>query len=520
MKKQMTLVLAGVISAMSLPCSSLAVSAQSLNFSYLSSSSYEREVEWELFEDFIRYDLKITDYDALSSEQQELSKSIFEKERSAKFTIRCERARKELAETLTNSSRPTAEGFENAETYLLPDDNCRFSVNLYLNDYVPDIVYLDYDMNGEEYWLDDNGNERITRISGMDAYTYVKFTDDGDKLANYKFADGKALIYKKLVRKEASADNIIDIDGNIYIINADETASLIRSSREAEEIVIPEKIEGHTVTRIEEEAFFGSMARTVSLPETIVYIGDSAFEQVDTLEEINIPDSLEYIGKSAFASCMSLKGIKISAPELTIGNAAFFNTGLAYADLNVKVIDERAFNDSRIKTLTLHEGLEDIGAGAFAGCRDIESVELPSTLKFIGQNAFTTSNIKNVIIPENVEIMGTYSERYGSIMTSLHGEIAASDPLTAFNSETIINSWYDTEAFYYAMENGMQFKSLNTDIDFGDVNKDGNVNIADGVSLQSILLGRNSVDGYEADVTKDGKINSSDMSLMRKNMFS
>ena len=56
-------------------------------------SNYDQPVDTDLWEKFLKYDLCITDYAALSESQQALCRFIFETERSAKDTILCARAR-------------------------------------------------------------------------------------------------------------------------------------------------------------------------------------------------------------------------------------------------------------------------------------------------------------------------------------------------------------------------------------------------------------------------------------------
>ncbi|MDE6500915.1 MAG: hypothetical protein K2L10_02365, partial [Ruminococcus sp.] len=53
--------------------------------------------DYSLWDRFIKYDLRITNYDSLTDEEKDLCKFIFETERSATDTIICERARRKLA---------------------------------------------------------------------------------------------------------------------------------------------------------------------------------------------------------------------------------------------------------------------------------------------------------------------------------------------------------------------------------------------------------------------------------------
>ncbi len=71
------------------------------------------------------------------------------------------------------------------------------------------------------------------------------------------------------------------------------------SKRDAEKavFVLPSSLE-----KIEDEAFKGTAARTVLFQESLIYIGNSAFENSRFLTDIYIPATTEYIGEHAFPS--------------------------------------------------------------------------------------------------------------------------------------------------------------------------------------------------------------------------
>ena len=62
---------------------------------------------------------------------------------------------------------------------------------------------------------------------------------------------------------------------------------------------------------------------------------------------------------------------------------------------------------------------------------------------------------------------------------------------------------------------------VNSGSDLGDVNADGEVNIADIVELQNYLLGKTNylIDWKLADMNKDGKLNGYDDILLRRLIF-
>lgn len=104
--------------------------------------------------------------------------------------------------------------------------------------------------------------------------------------------------------------------------------------------------------------------KTVTIPEGIKTIGRKCFAETN-IEEIILPEGIEVIDAEAFAYCKKLR--KINFPET----------------------------------------LKVIGHGAFKGCFFLETVILPKTMKEISDYAFYEAGIKQLILPENVNFVGT-----------------------------------------------------------------------------------------------------------------
>ena len=65
------------------------------------------------------------------------------------------------------------------------------------------------------------------------------------------------------------------------------------------------------------------------------------------------------------------------------------------------------FRDSNLSYVVIPEGVEEIGRMAFANCRTLEYVHLPSSLRIIENGAFAGSGLFYLHIPEGVvEIRG------------------------------------------------------------------------------------------------------------------
>lgn len=92
-----------------------------------------------------------------------------------------------------------------------------------------------------------------------------------------------------------------------------------------------------------------------NIPLTVTRIGDSAFER-NAMTEISLPDSVSYIGKSAFCFCDKLESIEIPKGVTEISYLTFFQCkGLnkVTLPLSVKVISGLAFSScTNLKNIT------------------------------------------------------------------------------------------------------------------------------------------------------------------------
>ncbi len=169
----------------------------------------------------------------------------------------------------------------------------------------------------------------------------------------------------------------------------------------------------------------------VTLPDSIIYIGDSAFESSKNLAYINsdvegkvvMPKSLQYYGKALFRGNDKINSFEfpeqidyirdwtfyetegfdnVTIPKQFkyIGRGAFSSSSIENLTIEngVQIIAESAFNmNHNLKKVNLANSVISIGQNAFALCRTLEEFNYNGKLKYIGQNVFDHSGIKNVL---------------------------------------------------------------------------------------------------------------------------
>ena len=77
-----------------------------------------------------------------------------------------------------------------------------------------------------------------------------------------------------------------------------------------------------------------------------------------------------------------------------------------------KFISEYAFfNNKKLKSINIPEGISYIMREAFDGCENLEEVTLSSSVDFIGENQFARCNLKHIYIPDGItKLNGTFTD--------------------------------------------------------------------------------------------------------------
>ena len=129
-----------------------------------------------------------------------------------------------------------------------------------------------------------------------------QFVIENGVLTGVKFVDGDVLIIPMGVKEIVLGTNSI--------------------FKEVKEVVLPEGL-----TKIGAKCFdsfsFASLER-INFPQSLIYIGDNAFDNTHLTGEIDLPRKLEYLGSGAFNYCLRLTKVTIHAGVCTVGSSVFY----------------------------------------------------------------------------------------------------------------------------------------------------------------------------------------------------
>jgi hypothetical protein len=226
------------------------------------------------------------------------------------------------------------------------------------------------------------------------------------------------------------------------------------------DLLLPASLGGKPVTEIAPGAFSAHSSEVTRLvvPEGVRRIDNNAFSWMLFLKELDLPESLLSLGRD-FASGTSLRQLRIPQNVREIeepGSAAFsmkFEPGNpvwssdGYGIFKKKsgdVILAASDPNVSVRVYRIPDGVTEIAPDAFSGREDIEELEIPASVREIGEGAFS-----------NVDHM--YSDKSGIREVRFPGG----------------NSWFHAESSYLAQKDRLIRW-------FGD---EKHVQVPDGISV-------------------------------------
>lgn len=168
-------------------------------------------------------------------------------------------------------------------------------------------------------------------------------------------------------------------------------------------VVVPDTVNGITVTGIAEKAFYSKIIQSITLPDTATYIGTSAFENT-TLTRVK-GGNITTIADRAFATCMSLYDFDFSNVE-DVGVKAFYMCNSITEIVNDKMtaVKNNAFQSmDNLKVVRL-PNVKSVGYWAFYGADSLELIELPNVEFLDGGAIFNCKSLEKIDFPNLTEL--------------------------------------------------------------------------------------------------------------------
>jgi len=243
-------------------------------------------------------------------------------------------------------------------------------------------------------------------------------------------------------------------DGISYLaLNNYEAYIIDNSLLEKTNLVVPETISfdsnTFSITRINAYSFYRNKSlETISLPQSLKYIGFSAFSTNSNLSSVFIPENseIEIIDNSAFYGCSNLRSFTIPPLVTVVNNSTFSDCrNLVEVDFSLALglteIKDNAFSgNSNLRSITIPDSVVVIGTNAFSFCYMLEEIILSPTsqLEYIKNSAFYYNySLKSIYIPASVISIGASS--FSSARSVEEVVFAENSQLTSIGSSAF--SW-------------------------------------------------------------------------------
>lgn len=193
-----------------------------------------------------------------------------------------------------------------------------------------------------------------------------------------------------------------------------------------------------SITSIGDYAFY-EVDWEIAFPESLLYIGECAFQANNVIEELIVPEGVISIGYGAFRDCYNLTSVSIPSTVTYIGDAALSNATATSVlkEISVSPENENYFSDDGIlynlepyellqypigrypSEYSVPDGVAAIGAEAFGHCSSLEKVTLPESLKEIRDGAFSVCSLSEIVIPNSVERIGVYAFNFNTSLKTV-----------------------------------------------------------------------------------------------------
>ena len=165
------------------------------------------------------------------------------------------------------------------------------------------------------------------------------------------------------------------------------------------------------------------LVTSLSIPNKVTTISDSAFRNFTELMSVTIPSSVTSIGEQAFAGCSNLATISTHYFIEYIGYRAFADTlwfqnqpdGMIYWHQHAYSYKGRISD-----AFTLNTGTYSIVGGAFYNQQRLTNITIPDSVERIGSYAFhQCTGLTNVTIGSGVKTIEPYAFWYCRKLTSI-----------------------------------------------------------------------------------------------------
>lgn len=304
----------------------------------------------------------------------------------------------------------------------------------------------------------------------------------------------------------------------------------------------------------------------LDFPESLTTIGQESFKGCTGLQELVLTDPIQRIGQGAFSGCSGMESVRFEGPVAVIEPDAFDGcvnlTGVITSDISswldngfqneksnplsiahrlfvneneitsleipgniTSIGDYQFYSFTGMTSLNLGNNVKQIGNSTFAQCKGLTKLTIGEGVTTVGEKAFSTcSNLQSVVIGSNVQSIK--DKAFIACLNLTDVICRPTVPPVAANvmwfsnatcSQAVLKVSRDVVNDYKMANEWNRFSEIlgveiRDDLK-GDVNTDGEINIADVNALVDVIFTAGAT-GLGNDVNGDGEVNLADVNAI------
>ena len=132
--------------------------------------------------------------------------------------------------------------------------------------------------------------------------------------------------------------------------------------------------------------------------------------------DVIISDGVQFIGDRAFQSCSNVREFIIPDTVTSLGNRVFYKCDnlekVVIGEGIVNIPDYTFYKCENLIEAVISDSVETIGEYAFRGCISLQELTIGQSVTFIGKGAFFgCESVREIVIPATVKTLGEYAFR-------------------------------------------------------------------------------------------------------------
>lgn len=223
-------------------------------------------------------------------------------------------------------------------------------------------------------------------------------------------------VFAKSVITNEAASRIETVDDFVFYIGENEIY-LLKYIGDEKAVTLP-ILDGGKKYTVYSGVFTGvDNVQSLTLPNSIKFISNDAFEHLDCLETLILDCADAEIESEYFGPNETVKTVYLNVSN-NFELGYFYKLEKVVCGEGLTAIPDRLFEGSSIQSIEISSTVESIGEYAFNQSRLTEIVfKENSSLKSIGKGAFRHTHVKEITIPEGIVELSEECFSYSGVMT-------------------------------------------------------------------------------------------------------